>query len=50
VFGSSGAVVSLAIYVGIIADVEGLLISLVLPRWQADVPSIVHALRERRAA
>jgi CDP-diacylglycerol--glycerol-3-phosphate 3-phosphatidyltransferase len=49
VLGSSGAAVSCAIYVGIVADFEGLLISLVLPRWQADVPSLVHALRERRA-
>jgi CDP-diacylglycerol--glycerol-3-phosphate 3-phosphatidyltransferase len=50
VFGSSGAAVSCAIYVGIIADVEGLAISIVLPRWKADVPSLVHALRERRNA
>jgi phosphatidylglycerophosphate synthase len=49
VVGSSGAVVSCAIYLGILADVEGLLISLVLPRWQADVPTLVHALRARRA-
>jgi phosphatidylglycerophosphate synthase len=49
VMGSSGAVVSWAIYLGIVADVEGLLISLVLPRWQADVPTLVHALRMRRA-
>jgi phosphatidylglycerophosphate synthase len=49
VMGSSGAVVSCAIYLGIVADVEGLLISLVLPRWQADVPTILHALRVRRA-
>lgn len=38
------------LYVGIAADVEGLAISWVLPRWQADVPSIVHALRVRAAA
>jgi hypothetical protein len=49
VMGSSGAVVSCAIYLGIVADVEGLLISLVLPRWQADVPTLFHALRVRRA-
>jgi hypothetical protein len=49
VMGSSGAAVSCAIYLGIIANVEGLLISLVLPRWQADVPTLVHALRARRA-
>lgn len=49
VMGSSGVAVSCAIYVGIVADLEGFFISLVLPRWQADVPSIVHALRLRRA-
>ena len=49
VLGSSGVVVSCAIYLGIVADVEGLLISLVLPRWRADVPSFVHAWRVRRA-
>ncbi len=49
VLGSSGVVVSCAIYIGIVADVEGLLISLVLLRWQADVPTLFHALRARRA-
>jgi CDP-diacylglycerol--glycerol-3-phosphate 3-phosphatidyltransferase len=49
VMGSSGAAVSCAIYLGILADVEGVLISLALPRWQADVPTLVHALRVRRA-
>jgi phosphatidylglycerophosphate synthase len=49
VIGSSGVVVSCAIYLGIVADLEGLLISLVLPRWRADVPTFVHALRARRA-
>ena len=50
VSGSSGAAVSCAVYVGIIADLEGLAISIVLPRWKADVPSLIHALRERRNA
>lgn len=49
VLGSSGVAVSCAIYLGIVADLEGLLITLVLPRWQADVPTLVHALRQRRA-
>ena len=48
VFGSNGAAVSCAIYVGIAADIEGLVISFVLPRWRADVPTFVHALRLRR--
>lgn len=50
VLGSSGVAVSCAIYVGIVADLEGLAISIVLTRWKADVPSLVHALRERRNA
>jgi len=50
VLGSPGAAVSCAIYVGIVADLEGLAISLVLPRWQTDVPSFVHALRVRQNA
>jgi phosphatidylglycerophosphate synthase len=49
VFGSDGAAVSCAIYIGIAADVEGLVISLVLRRWRADVPTFLHALRLRRA-
>jgi CDP-diacylglycerol--glycerol-3-phosphate 3-phosphatidyltransferase len=49
VMGSSGVVVSCAIYLGIVADLEGLLISLVLPRWHADVPTLVHAWRVRHA-
>jgi CDP-diacylglycerol--glycerol-3-phosphate 3-phosphatidyltransferase len=48
VLGLSGTAVALAIYVGIVADAEGLAISVILPRWQTDVPSFVHALRLRR--
>jgi phosphatidylglycerophosphate synthase len=49
VFGSNGVAVSCAIYVGIAADIEGLVISFVLPRWQADVPTLLHALRLRQS-
>lgn len=49
VFGSQGATVSIAIYLGIISDLEGLAISTILPSWQADVPSFVHAMRIRRS-
>jgi CDP-diacylglycerol--glycerol-3-phosphate 3-phosphatidyltransferase len=49
-FGHAGMPVSLAIYAGIVADVEGLLISLVLPHWRHDVPTVLHALRMRRAS
>ena len=45
--GQDGVPVALPIYVGIIADLEGLAISVVLPEWRADVPSLVHALRYR---
>jgi CDP-diacylglycerol--glycerol-3-phosphate 3-phosphatidyltransferase len=48
--GRSGPEVALAIYVGIVADVEGLAISVVLRRWEPDVPTLVHALRRRRMA
>lgn len=45
VFGVQGVAVSLAIYMGIVANSEGLAISVILPRWQSDVPSFVHALK-----
>lgn len=50
VLGSSGAPISFAVYVGIIADIEGLAITFALPQWQSDVPSFMHALRVRRNA
>jgi len=43
--GSANVTLSLAIYLGIAADLEGLAISAVLPHWRADVPTVVHALR-----
>ena len=49
-FGYTGALVAMPIYVGIIADVEGLAISFVLEEWKSDVPSIFHAVRTRDAA
>lgn len=45
--GRSGWPVAAAVWMGVVADVEGLLISFVLPRWKNDVPSVVHALRLR---
>jgi len=47
VLGHAGFWVAAAIWLGILADCEGLLISIVLPRWKNDVPSIFHALRIR---
>ena len=42
-----GILPSTAIVIGVVADVEGILISLTLPSWRHDVPSIFHALRIR---
>ena len=50
VFGETGTVIAVAIYAGIVSDLEGLAISAALPNWKSDVPSFVHALRLRRAA
>ena len=36
--------------IGIFADLEGLMISFTLRRWEHDVPTIFHALRIRRAS
>ncbi len=49
-FGHTGGLVSLAVYAGIAADLEGLAISLVLDEWHHDVPTVFHALRLRRDA
>ena len=45
--GKSGWPPALAIYVGIFADLEGLLISIVLKEWRTDVPTVFHALKLR---
>lgn len=42
--------VAAAIWLGILADTEGLLISAVLPNWKNDVPTLFHALRIREGA
>ena len=46
-----GAVGPLRLAAGavVLANVESLLITRVLPRWRADVPSLYHALRDRSA-
>ncbi len=46
--GRDSIFVDAAVYVGIVADVEGLAISATLRRWRSDVPSIVHAIGLRR--
>ena len=50
VHGQGGWPVALAIGLGIGADLEGLLITALLPAWQSDVPSCVHAWRIRQRA
>jgi CDP-diacylglycerol--glycerol-3-phosphate 3-phosphatidyltransferase len=45
--GHTGVIVTLPIYIGIIADLEGLFISYILTEWRADVPTLFHALRYR---
>jgi phosphatidylglycerophosphate synthase len=47
VFGNDGFPVSAAIVMGIVADVEGLLISMTLRSWRHDVPTIFHAMKLR---
>jgi len=47
VLGSSGIAVSAAIYLGIIADIEGLVISVIMSEWKSDIPTFVHAYRQR---
>ena len=49
VFGVTGLAISLAVYTGIVADLEGLAISAVLRSWRSDVPSLFHALQIRRS-
>ena len=43
--GSDDVSLSIAIYLGIVADCEGLAISIALRKWTPDVPSLIHALR-----
>ena len=47
VFGEDRVAVPAAIWIGILADVEGLAISMTLREWRTDVPTIWHARRRR---
>jgi CDP-diacylglycerol--glycerol-3-phosphate 3-phosphatidyltransferase len=47
--GRSDWAVAAAVWLGIVADLEGLAISAVLKRWKKDVPSIMHAFRLRES-
>ena len=46
-FGLVWPLVPLAVLLGLIAQVDGLLISIVLPSWTHDVPSVFHAVKIR---
>jgi phosphatidylglycerophosphate synthase len=48
-FGADGWPVACAIAFGIVADVEGLAVSLTLRQWKNDVPTWFHARRLREA-
>jgi phosphatidylglycerophosphate synthase len=43
--GSGDAMLTVAIYLGILSDLEGLVISALLKKWRPDVPSFLHALK-----
>lgn len=45
----SGALIPAAVACGLLSHAENLAITLVLPRWHHDVPSVLHAWRRRRA-
>lgn len=48
-FGVSRPFVGITVILGLIAQIEGLLISVALPVWTHDVPTLIHALRIRSA-
>ena len=47
VFGEERVAVPIAIWLGVVADIEGLAISVTLREWRNDVPTIFHARRLR---
>jgi phosphatidylglycerophosphate synthase len=49
-FGIINPFVPIAVYLGLIAQVEGLMISIVLPAWTSDVPTIFRAIELRKRA
>jgi CDP-diacylglycerol--glycerol-3-phosphate 3-phosphatidyltransferase len=46
--GFSGWLLTAAIYVGIASDLEGLIATMLLPKWRHDVPTAWHAYRIRK--
>jgi phosphatidylglycerophosphate synthase len=47
VMGQSVPWVGVTLVAGIVSDIEGLIISVLLPTWRHDVPSLVHAWKIR---
>jgi phosphatidylglycerophosphate synthase len=45
--GVPNLLLSWALWLGIVNELEGFATSAILPRWQPDVPSLVHALQRR---
>jgi len=48
-FGIGEPFVWITVILGLVAQIEGLLISVALPVWTHDVPTLIHALRIRKA-
>lgn len=48
-YGIAGWVLSLGIFVAILSHVERIAITVALPRWRHDIPSVWHGLRMRHA-
>lgn len=47
-FGGPSWLISVSVLIGVAADLEGLAMSIVLPRWQNDVKSLRSPARLRR--
>jgi len=48
IFGEAGLLFSVCVAIGIIADIEVILITLTLEEWTYDIPSVYHAVKIRR--
>ena len=46
----AGLLLRATLIIGIISDLEGIVISAILPQWAHDVPTVFHALRLRSGA
>lgn len=48
VTGQANLLLGVALWIGVLSEIEGFSISAVLPVWRADVPSLVHGLHAAR--